>query len=136
MHGGMKSNFFYKDDRPELIDIANFIRSMFPQVKVKIELFAFFNEDGTFDRFSKKVMNGNTQRYRHPDLTLFVNKKFLCCVEIDGRVHDVKIDDTDKRNKEYADAGVDLLVVNKAEVKLNNTNIFEFIEAELSKRLN
>ena len=123
-------------DEAELIDIANFIRARF-NIKVKIDLYVFFNEDGTVKRFSKHVHTDEAKDdYRCPDLTLVVNNKILCFIEIDGSIHDVHVDDTDKRNQKYKKSGLDLIVANKAELKLMNINMFEFLESEISKRLN
>ena len=132
----MSNRFAYKNDYPELVDTANFIRSLFPQVKVKIEHYVIFNAEGKFDRLVKGIYQGCTEKFRNPDLMLFVNKKFLCCIEIDGSVHDVMVDKTDRRNDDYKTAGIDLVVINKEELKLENLNIFEKLEQEISKRLN
>ena len=124
-----------KYDDEELADIANFIRSVF-KVKVKIEHFVLFNNDGSYDRIAAGIYDHNIQKFRNPDLMIIKDKKLLFCVEIDGSIHDVKVDATDKRNEQYKKAGIDLIVVNKAELKLGNTSKFEYIETEVSKRLN
>lgn len=123
------------DDRKELIDISNFLRSMFPQIKVKIERYIFFNADGSFNRTGRVVQSGEGLKVRNPDITIYKDKKILCCVEIDGSVHDVYVEKTDKRNEDYKNAGIDLIVANKSEIAYDGKNIFEFLEAEVAKRL-
>ena len=132
--GGMKlthNRFAYKNDYDELVDIANFIRARFKTIKVKIEANLLFKDNGKPDRFEFGLQEGNTQKWRNPDLSLFVNKKFLCCIEIDGAIHDINVEKTDKRNADYKKAKVDLIIVNKEELKIDKLNKFEYIEREL-----
>ncbi len=124
------------DDRGELIDIANFIRSAFPGIKVRIEHFIFFDEDGKFERVGKVVHEGITQKFRNPDLMLHKDGNLLCCVEIDGGVHDYYVEKTERRNDDYKNASIDLVVANKEEIRLAKSNVFEFLEREISQRLN
>lgn len=114
-----------KSDEEELIDLGQHLREAFDTIKVQREWYIVWAPDGSFLRVQEQLPVGC--KFRHPDIMVFEKLegnrigKLLCCIEVDGAVHDVKILETDKRNAEYAKAKIPLLVCTKSK---SGTNIY------------
>jgi hypothetical protein len=52
-------------------------------------------------------------------------------IELDGRVHNVKVAKTDERNKLFRDAGIKLIVLNIADIGYHDETIWERCDFEL-----
>lgn len=116
-----------KHDDKELVEIGQFIRNAFPGYTVKRDWFVVFDSEDRYIR-SQETQPMYDRNYRHPDLMVFPNKykksvviheRPLIVHEIDGSVHDVKVEDTDKRNKQYENAELPLTVTNKRDITVS-----------------
>jgi len=105
-----------KNDDLKLVEACQFIRENFPRFRVEREWFVFWNHDGTLNRVSPVVSENNMRKYRHPDIMVFDKGtgRLLFAIEIDGSIHDSKVEDTAARNLEYEIAGIPLEVINEA----------------------
>lgn len=114
-------------DFKELVELGQLIREQFPNVKVQREWYIVFGYDGSYLRVQEQMPKAC--KYRHPDLMVFEKLegnrmgKLLCCVEVDGSVHDFKsLSNTNKRNAEYEAAKIPLCVITKS---LSERNIYD-----------
>src|SRR5690242_28870 len=114
-------------DFVELVELGQLIRENFPNVKVQREWYIIFAPDGSYLRVQEQMPRGC--KYRHPDIMVFEKLegnrmgRLICCIEVDGSVHDGKaLSETIKRNEEYAEAKVPLCVITKS---LSERNIFD-----------
>lgn len=116
-----------KKDEEELIDVAQHLREAFGDyIKIQREWYIIWSPNGEFLRVQQHLPVGC--KYRHPDIMIFEKLegnrmgKLLCCIEIDGSVHDtIAYSETQKRNIEYECAKVPLLVCTKSKA---GTNIY------------
>lgn len=116
-----------KKDEEELIDVAQHLREAFgDHIKVQREWFIAWSPTGEFLYAQQNIPIGC--KYRHPDIMVFEKLegnrmgKLLCCIEIDGSVHDTRaFSETQKRNAEYEKAKVPLFVCTKSK---EGTNIY------------
>lgn len=118
-----------KNDLEELTEIGQFLRDNFPEVLVRIEWAILYNGNDEYKGYSKVIYEDSEYKFRTPDIILINKKtrKLLGCIEIDGSIHDVHMDDTWKRNKVYEDLGINLKVVDKSLLKINKTSIFDVV---------
>ena len=72
-------------------------------------------------------------RWKNPDLMCVNNKFGIIVIEVDGAVHDRKVQKTLDRNELYISAGIKLIVLNIADIKFANKTIFEVIETEMTR---
>jgi len=61
------------------------------------------------------------------------NKFGIIVIEVDGGVHDRKVQKTLDRNELYISAGIKLIVLNIADIKFANKTIFEVIDTEMTR---
>lgn len=121
-HNQAKQHFGYKNDTSELVELGQFIREAFPNVRVEREWCVFYDQ---FDRYigvGKNMPEGRICKFKTPDLMLIDKKtnKLLCCVELDGSVHDTMgFGDTMDRDELYKTLGIDLIVVNKSTIEVS-----------------
>lgn len=116
-----------KNDLPELTEIGQFLRDSFPDILVRIEWAILYNGNDEYKGYSKVVYDDSEYQFRTPDIMLINKKtrKLLGCIEIDGSIHDVHMDDTEQRNKVYKDLGINLKIVDKGLLKIEKTSIFD-----------
>ncbi|NIU00680.1 MAG: hypothetical protein GWN01_07005 [Nitrosopumilaceae archaeon] len=115
-----KHKFSYKNDTPELVEVAQFLREAFPGILVKVEWAILYNDSG-FKGYAKNVNIDCPYRFKTPDIMLIdkKNRNLIGCIEIDGNVHDVHLDETWQRNELYEEIGVPLEVVTKTTMNLS-----------------
>ena len=118
-----------KNDIDELTELGQFLRDAFPKILVRVEWAMFYDDENMYRGYSKVVYEDSKYNFRIPDFMLIdkESKKLLGCIEIDGSIHDVHVDDTDKRNKLYDDLNINLKVINKTLLKIEKTSIFDII---------
>ena len=113
-----KQKFAYKNDTQDLVNLGQFLREAF-NVRVEREWFIFYRDD-TFVGVSSTVPDTCTYSIKTPDLMLFEGSKLICCVELDGKVHDtVAFGDTLDRNELYKTLGIPLVVINKGTLEVS-----------------
>ncbi|MFQ5786882.1 MAG: hypothetical protein ACE5H1_02795, partial [Thermodesulfobacteriota bacterium] len=72
-------------------------------------------------------------RIRCPDL-LFIHKDYgVFVIEVDGEIHDVKVEKTRERNAQYLLAGIKLIVLNLAEIQEDKMTITDYLMRSLEK---
>ena len=129
-----KGRFGYKNDTEELVDICQFLRGTIPGVIVQREHYILFKRTtGKYARYARTFDGDPEYKIRNPDIMIIDRKtrKLVLCIEIDGSIHDVLIDDTWKRDEQYLIGGVPLLVINKTEIE---TNIYTLLNNKLMQR--
>ena len=57
-------------------------------------------------------------------------------IEVDGAVHDRKVQKTLERNELFRSNGIKLIVVNLADLKELEINIYEYIDSEILRLIN
>ncbi len=66
---------------------------------------------------------------RNPDLCWYdISQEKLNVIEIDGGIHDHHVAKTSARDKLYRDAGINLIVLNLAEIKEKGMTPIEYLE--------
>ena len=132
----MKANHFgYKNDSQELIEVCQFLRETIPNIRVEREWYIVFDrKTGKYVGYSKTVVDDTKYRYRNPDILIRDKKsgELLLCVEIDGSVHDVYVEETEERNEQYAEGNVPLLPITKSSIE---TSIFDEVYNKVKERL-
>jgi len=112
-----KRKFSYKNDTDDLVELGQFLRDAFGKnLRVERE-WCIFYENLKLLGTGKNMPEGRMYKFKTPDLMLFNNKtnKLICCIELDGKVHDtVAFGDTLDRNELYKELGIPLLVVSKS----------------------
>lgn len=111
----------YKNDTKDLVSLGQFLRDVFgKKLRVEREWFIIYDNNDKFLGVSKTVPVGNTHRIKTPDLMLFNGKKLICCIELDGSVHDtIGVGDTLARNELYERLGIPLIVLTKSEMGIS-----------------
>jgi very-short-patch-repair endonuclease len=67
---------------------------------------------------------------KNPDLT-WIDKYGMWIVEVDGAVHDRKVEKTNQRNELFRSNNIKLIVVNLAELKELELDIYDYIDNEI-----
>lgn len=130
-----KQFFSYKNDEVDLVEIGQFLRDT-TKYRVEREWYVIFNKHtGVYMGYSAQAVVDNVNhKVRNPDL-LLIDKdinKIVLIIEIDGSVHDVHYDDTEKRNAQYEYAKLPLLVIQKSEIE---TTIFDLVSRKVGEYL-
>ena len=119
-------------DTPQLIEIASYLRKRY-KVKVEREPYLLFKNGrlSKIIKYVKKKYLGDNIEIKNPDL-LWIDKYGLWIIEVDGAVHDRKVEKTNKRNNLYLSNHIKLIVVNLAEIKFLKVNIYTYIDKRIS----
>lgn len=121
-----------KQTRPNDIDLLIEIKQFLAKKGVPIHLEWYI----LFDKESHKVtqicetVTWNEAEYyliKNPDLC-WIDKNGLHVIEVDGAAHDHYVAKTNLRNQLYRDAGINLVVLNLAEIKDRGMTPTEFLE--------
>lgn len=72
---------------------------------------------------------------KNPDL-LWIDKYGMWIIEVDGAVHDRKVEKTNQRNELFLTNRIKLIVVNLAYIKHLQLNIFDYIDDKISELIN
>lgn len=122
-----------QNDTDDLVELVKLIKDRF-HMEFKREWYVGFDKDeGYLCRIAREVGYKESRRFRwkNPDL-LCVDKQFgIIIIELDGAVHDVKVEKTNERNKLFKDAGIKLIVLNIADIKYAEQTIWERCDFEL-----
>ena len=122
---------FGQSDTAQLIAIASYLRKKY-KVKVKREAYLIFNIDNKLikikDYVTKADLNDCTAKNR--DLT-WIDKYGMWIIEVDGAVHDRKVEKTMQRNELFRSNNIKLIVVNLAELKELELDIYDYIDNEI-----
>jgi len=119
-------------DTPQLIEIASYLRKRY-KVKVEREPYIIF-KNGKLSKIVKYVTKKDLRykvEIKEPDL-LWIDKYGMWIIEVDGAVHDRKVEKTEKRNNLYLSNHIKLIVVNLAEIKFLDINIYDYIDERIA----
>jgi len=121
------------NDTELLIEIRQWILQTYG-INARREWYIGFNTKGGVDFVNETVDRKTAFKYRGrircPDLH-FLHKRYgLFVIEVDGEIHDLKYTKTQERNYQYEQAGIKLIVINLASLKLDGLTI----RAYLNKR--
>ena len=93
----------------------------------------FDKEYGHLCRISESVGRQELERFKwkNPDL-LCIDKQYgIIIVELDGAIHDRKVQKTIQRNELFRGAGIKLIVLNIADIKECQETIIGKLESEM-----
>ena len=125
-----------QSDTEQLVAIASYLRKKY-KVKVKREPYVIFDQDERMTAIVDNVKRSQVDysyAIRNPDLMWF--DKYGCwIIEVDGAVHDRKVQKTLARNELFISNGIKLIVVNLADLKELGLNIYDYIDSEILKRI-
>ena len=125
-----------QSDTEQLIEIASYIRQKY-KVKVKREAYLLFNIDNKLKSVKEYVTKAdlNDHHVKNPDL-LWIDKYGMWIVEVDGAVHDRKVEKTLKRNELFRSNNIKLIVVNLADCNELEIDIYQYIDNEILRLKN
>ena len=95
----------------------------------------FDREYGNLYRISESVGKQELSefKWKNPDLLCFDNQHGIIIVELDGAIHDRKVQKTVERNVLFRGAGIKLVVLNIADIKEFGETIQDHLAQEMKK---
>ena len=122
-----------QSDLNQLIRIKQFLKERF-HMDFKREWYVGFDREyGHLCRISESVGRQELERFKwkNPDL-LCIDKQYgIIIVELDGAIHDRKVQKTIQRNELFRGAGIKLIVLNIADIKECKETIIGKLESEM-----
>ena len=120
-----------QSDTAQLIAIASYLRKKY-KTKVKREAYLIFNINNKLIKIKEYVTKAdlNDCTAKNPDL-LWIDKYGMWIVEVDGAVHDRKVEKTNQRNELFRSNNIKLIVVNLSELKELELDIYDYIDSEI-----
>ena len=93
----------------------------------------FDREYGNLYRISESVGKQELEKFRwkNPDLLCIDRQYGVIIVELDGAIHDRKVQKTIERNELFRGAGIKLIVLNIADIKECQETIIGKLEFEM-----
>jgi len=123
------------NDTSILISLKRFLRQEF-LLEFKREWYVGFDkEHGNLCRIAESVGKAELQRFKwkNPDLLCVSNEFGIIIVELDGAIHDRKVQKTVERNVLFRGAGIKLVVLNIADIKEFGETIQDHLAQEMKK---
>jgi len=130
-------NQYGQSDTSQLISIANYINKRW-HLQFKREWYVGFDKrNGQVRSITQSVTfnERNLYRWRNPDLLFIHRTRGLIIIEIDGSIHDKKTGATSRRNDQYEQGHIKLIVINLRNIKFSRTTMEEEIDRQLDKLL-
>tara|TARA_B110000438_G_C15475127_1_gene504818 strand:- start:117 stop:572 length:456 start_codon:yes stop_codon:yes gene_type:complete len=122
-----------QSDLDQLISLKQFLKQRF-HMDFKREWYVGFDREyGNLYRISETVGKKEMERFRwkNPDL-LCVDKEYgVIIVELDGAIHDRKVQKTIERNELFRGAGIKLVVLNIADIKECGETVIDRLENDM-----
>tara|TARA_R110002074_G_scaffold272226_1_gene443922 strand:- start:792 stop:1235 length:444 start_codon:yes stop_codon:yes gene_type:complete len=122
-----------QSDLDQLIRLKQFLKERF-HMDFKREWYVGFDKEyGHLCRISESVGRQELERFKwkNPDL-LCIDKQYgIIIVELDGAIHDRKVQKTIQRNELFRGAGIKLIVLNIADIKECQETIIGKLEFEM-----
>ena len=122
-----------QSDLDQLIRLKQFLKGRF-HMDFKREWYVGFDKEyGHLCRISESVGRQELERFKwkNPDL-LCIDKQYgIIIVELDGAIHDRKVQKTIQRNELFRGAGIKLIVLNIADIKECQETIIGKLEFEM-----
>jgi hypothetical protein len=123
------------NDTSILISLKRFLRQEF-QLEFKREWYVGFDREyGNLCRIAESIGKAELQRFKwkNPDLLCVSNEFGIIIVELDGAVHDRKVQKTVERNVLFRGAGIKLIVLNIADIKEFGETLKDHLSQEMKK---
>jgi hypothetical protein len=123
-----------QSDLSQLISLKTFLKERFDMVFEREWYVGFDKEYGHLCRISESVGKRELEKFKwkNPDL-MCVHKDYgIIIVELDGAIHDRKVQKTLDRNKLFRGAGIKLVVLNIADIKELGETIKERLERDIT----
>jgi hypothetical protein len=126
-----------QSDTSQLISIRRYINKRWHMNFRREWYVGFGKRDGQVRRIVESVTHSevNDFKWRNPDLLLIHRLRGLIVIEIDGSIHDKKTEATARRNRQYEQANVKLIVINLASVRHGSKTLEEEIDWKMMKLL-
>ena len=124
-----------QSDLQDLVRLKKFARYTFDMNFQREWYVGFDKEYGYMCRLQQDVTIKDKDRFRwkNPDLVC-IDKDFgIIIVELDGAVHDLKVQKTLDRNSLYIEAGIKLVILNIADINYHGQTIEERLQLEILK---
>ena len=132
----MNSNYTYKNDEVELVELGQFIRDVFPGYIVNVDWFIVYERIAeTYIGYKETISKNYFNPCKRPDIMIIDSKtkKIITLLELDGGIHTkTMFSDTEERNKLYKKLQLPLIVITKDEI---TTSVYDKVHQELSKIL-
>ena len=122
-----------QSDLDQLIRLKQFLKERF-HMDFKREWYVGFDREyGNLYRISESVGRQELERFRwkNPDLLCVDKQHGVIIVELDGAIHDRKVQKTIQRNELFRGAGIKLIVLNIADIKECQETIIGKLEFEM-----
>ena len=113
-------NSYPKTDYQKLAGLEIHIHHKYPEISVKVEPFILFSKgEDEYIKWGYTLSKDEVENYdvHPPDMLLFRGDGKIA-FELDGAIHDIKTEKTDKRNKRYDLNRIPYIMINEAELKL------------------
>ena len=123
------------NDTSILISLKTFLRQEF-QLEFKREWYVGFDREyGNLCRIAESIGKAELQRFKwkNPDLLCVSNEFGIIIIELDGAVHDRKVQKTVERNVLFRGAGIKLIVLNIADIKEFGETLKDHLSQEMKK---
>ena len=122
-----------QSDLQQLIMLKQFLKQRF-HMDFKREWYVGFDREyGNLYRISESVGRQELSKFKwkNPDLLCIDNEYGIIIVELDGAIHDRKVQKTIERNELFRGAGIKLVVLNIADIKEVGETIIERLESDM-----
>ena len=122
-----------QSDLEQLIMLKQFLKQRF-HMDFKREWYVGFDREyGNLYRVSESVGRQELSKFKwkNPDLICFDNEHGIIIVELDGSIHDRKVQKTIERNELFRGAGIKLVVLNIADIKEVGETIIGRLESDM-----
>ena len=122
-----------QSDLEQLIMLKQFLKQRF-HMDFKREWYVGFDREyGNLYRISESVGKQELSefKWKNPDLLCFDNQHGIIIVELDGSIHDRKVQKTVERNELFRGAGIKLVVLNIADIKEVGETIIGRLESDM-----
>jgi len=108
-----------KTDFQKLAGLETFIHHQYPDISVKVEPFMLFSKgEDEYIKWGYTLSQDEVERYLvHPPDMLLFRGDCKIAFELDGKIHDIKTEKTDKRNRRYELNRIKYIVINEADLK-------------------
>ena len=122
-----------QSDLQQLIMLKQFLKQRF-HMDFKREWYVGFDREyGNLYRISESVGRQELSKFKwkNPDLLCIDNEYGIIIVELDGAIHDRKVQKTIERNELFRGAGIKLVVLNIADIKEVGETIIGRLESDM-----
>ncbi len=124
-----------QSDTEQLIAIKRHLKDKH-KILAKREPYLLFKDErllSVLDHVKRSQVDRSIE-IKNPDL-LWIDKYGMWIIEVDGAVHDRKVEKTRKRNELFISNHIKLIVVNLADIKELGLNIYDYIDDQILERI-